>query len=242
MTDTPDKPETPQEPAKPAAEAAPAASSGAPAAGGPTAGGPGGGGARGGGGGRGRGGGPGGGRGQGGGRDRRGGGRRGRKGRDRDEDDGPRYEERVIQINRCATTVKGGRRMSFSAFVAIGDKKGKVSLGFGKAKAVPNAVEKAMKDARRKMGPIALDGTTIPHEVVGRFGSARVILLPASSGTGVIAGAPVRAVLECVGVSDILTKSLGSGNPLNIAKATLAGLKTLRTKAEVEKLRGVSLG
>jgi len=195
-------------------------------------------------------GGPGGGRGGRGGRDGRGGGEgrgRGRGGRDRrggrrrDEDEGPRYEERTVQINRVAATVKGGRRMSFSALVVLGDKKGKVGVGFGKAKEVPSAIEKAHKDAKKKMVKICLKGTTIPHEVVGRTGTSRVLLLPASQGTGVIAGAAVRAVLECAGVGDILTKQFGSGNKINVVKATLEGLTQLRTKEMVEELRGVKL-
>ncbi len=132
--------------------------------------------------------------------------------------------------------------MSFSALVVIGDKKGQVGIGFGKAKAVPSAIEKAHKDARKKLTTISIVGTTIPHEVLGRLGAAKVALIPASSGTGVIAGAAVRAVLECAGVGDILTKSLGSPNPINLAKATLEGLKQLRTKEQVEQMRGVTLG
>jgi len=150
-------------------------------------------------------------------------------------------EERTVQINRVAATVKGGRRMSFSALVVLGDKKGKVGVGFGKAKEVPSAIEKAHKDAKKKMVKICLKGTTIPHEVVGRTGTSRVLLLPASQGTGVIAGAAVRAVLECAGVGDILTKQFGSGNKINVVKATLEGLTQLRTKEMVEELRGVKL-
>ncbi len=169
------------------------------------------------------------------------GGRRGPRDRGDQEGEGPRYEERVVQINRCATTVKGGRRMSFSALVVVGDRKGQVGIGFGKAKAVPNAVEKALKDARKKLVRVNLVGNTIPHEVMGRFGASKVMLLPASTGTGVIAGASSRAVLECVGVQDILTKCYKSTNPCNLAKATLEGLSRLRTKAQVEQTRGVSL-
>ncbi len=181
---------------------------------------------------------------QGRGRGRGGGGggqRRGRGRGRRQEDDGPRLEEKLIQINRCATTVKGGRRMSFSAFVVVGDKKGKVGLGFGKAKEVPSAVEKAMKDARRKMVRVALVDGTVPHEIQGRFRSSRVTLLPASKGTGVLAGASARLVLECAGIENILTKQVGSRNALNVAKATLEGLTHLRTREMVEKLRGVKL-
>ena len=131
--------------------------------------------------------------------------------------------------------------MSFSALVVMGDKQGKVGVGFGKAKAVPSAIEKAQKDARKKMVKICLKGTTIPHEVVGRTGTSRVLMLPASDGTGVIAGASVRAVLECAGIGNILTKQFGSANPINVVKATLEGRTQLRTKDMVEQLRGVKL-
>ena len=181
-----------------------------------------------------------GGRGGGGGRGGRGRGRGGR-GRGRDDDDGPRYEEKVVKINRVAATVKGGRRMSFSALVVLGDKKGTVGVGFGKAKEVQGALEKAFKDARSKMHKIPLKGTTICHEVLGAAGTARMKMVPASPGTGVIAGASARAVLECVGVQDVLTKQYGSNNPLNVVKATLEGLLRMRTKEQVEKLRGVTL-
>ncbi|MCI0652111.1 MAG: 30S ribosomal protein S5 [Planctomycetes bacterium] len=146
-----------------------------------------------------------------------------------------------MQINRCATTVKGGRRMSFSALVVTGDKKGLVGIGFGKAKEVPNAVEKAFKDARKRMIRIAIAGTTIPHEITGRLGASKVFMMPAADGTGVIAGAAARAVLECAGVQNILTKTFGSTNAVNVAKATFGGLTRLRTKEQVEKLRGISL-
>ncbi len=199
-------------------------------------------GGRGGGGGGGGGGGSGGGSGRGGGGGRGGRGRgRGGRGRGRDDDDGPRYEEKVVKINRVAATVKGGRRMSFSALVVLGDKKGTVGVGFGKAKEVQGALEKAFKDARSKMHKIPLKGTTICHEVLGAAGTARMKMVPASPGTGVIAGASARAVLECVGVQDVLTKQYGSNNPLNVVKATLEGLLRMRTKEQVEKLRGVTL-
>ena len=132
--------------------------------------------------------------------------------------------------------------MSFSALVVVGDKKGRVGIGFGKAKEVPSAVEKAIKDARRKLTKVALAGNTIPHEIKAKFRASNILLMPASAGTGVIAGASVRAVLECAGVQDILTKSFGNTNKINVAKATLEGLKALRTKRMVEQLRGVSLG
>lgn len=131
--------------------------------------------------------------------------------------------------------------MSFSALVVVGDKKGKVGIGFGKAKEVPSAVEKAMKEARRKLVTVALTKGTVPHEVRGRCRSSYVTLLPASQGTGVLAGASARAVLECAGIENILTKQVGSRNPLNVAKATLEGLIRLRNRETVEKLRGVKL-
>ncbi len=147
----------------------------------------------------------------------------------------------MIKINRCATTVKGGRRMSFSALVVVGDKKGKVGIGFGKAKEVPSAVDKAFKEARRKLVQVALIGGTVPHEVQGRFRSSFVSLLPASQGTGVLAGKAVRDVLECAGIENILTKQVGSRNPVNVVKATVEGLLRLRSRETVEKLRGVKL-
>lgn len=165
---------------------------------------------------------------------------------------------KVVKIRRCAAVVKGGRRFSFSALVVVGDGKGKVAWGYGKANEVPPAVEKAEKDGKRKiglvqtegltashilqnMGLVQLEGTTIPHEVHGHFGSARVILVPAGPGTGLIAGAAVRAVCEACGIHDILTKSFGTSNPTNVIKATIDALTKLRSKSEVERLRGVSL-
>ncbi len=149
--------------------------------------------------------------------------------------------DKVVKIRRCAAVVKGGRRFSFGALVVIGDGQGKVGWGYGKANEVPPAVEKAVKDGTRSMEPIALEGTTIPHEVKGRFGAARVVLVPAGPGTGVIAGAAVRAVCEACGIRDILTKSFGTNNPTNVVKATIAALQSLRSRSEVERLRGVSL-
>jgi small subunit ribosomal protein S5 len=149
--------------------------------------------------------------------------------------------EKVVKIRRCAAVVKGGRRFSFSALVVVGDGRGKVGWGYGKANEVPPAVDKAIKDCSRSMVEIPLAGTTIPHQVQGHFGSAEVVLVPASPGTGVIAGDAVRAVCEACGIRDILTKSFGSNNPHNLVKAALEGLKSLRSKAEVERLRGVSL-
>jgi small subunit ribosomal protein S5 len=148
-------------------------------------------------------------------------------------------EERVVKIRRCAAVVKGGRRFSFNALVVVGDKQGRVGWGYGKANEVPPAVEKAVKDAQRNMVKIALKGQTIPHRVVGVFGATRVILVPAGPGTGVKAGPGVRDVLEACGIHNILTKVHGSSNPINLVKATIAGLRMLRTKEQVERLRGV---
>jgi small subunit ribosomal protein S5 len=149
--------------------------------------------------------------------------------------------EKVIKIRRCAAVVKGGRRFSFTALVVVGDGHGRVGWGYGKANEVPPAVEKAVKDGARKMIPIGLQGTSIPHTVEGRFGAAKVVLVPAAPGTGVIAGMAVRAVCEACGIRDILTKSFRSNNPINLTKATLAALQQLRSQGEVERLRGVSL-
>jgi len=149
--------------------------------------------------------------------------------------------DKVVKIRRCAAVVKGGRRFSFSALVVVGDGKGKVAWGYGKANEVPPAVDKAVKDGSRKMESVQLEGTTIPHEVHGHFGAARVTLVPAGPGTGVIAGAAVRAVCEACGIHDILTKSYGTANPTNVVKATIDALKQLRSKSEVERLRGVAL-
>lgn len=149
--------------------------------------------------------------------------------------------DKVVKIRRCAAVVKGGRRFSFSALVVVGDGNGKVAWGHGKANEVPPAVDKAIKDGTRKLKAVELEGGTIPHEVVGRFGAARVVLVPASPGTGVIAGAVVRAVCEAAGISDILTKNFGTANPTNVVKATIDALMQLRSKSEVERLRGVNL-
>jgi small subunit ribosomal protein S5 len=151
------------------------------------------------------------------------------------------YEEAVVKVNRCAKVVKGGRRFSFSALVVVGDRHGSVGIGFGKAKEVPSAVEKAVKDAHKNLVRVKLRKGTIEHAVTGRFGAAQVRLVPAAPGTGIIAGATVRAVLELSGVRDILTKSLGSANPVNLLRATLAGLQQVRPIREVEALRGVKL-
>jgi len=149
--------------------------------------------------------------------------------------------DKVVKIRRCAAVVKGGRRFSFCAMVVVGNGRGKVGWGYGKANEVPPSVEKAVKDGSRSMVEINLERGTIPHTIEGRYGAAHVILVPASPGTGVIAGASVRAVCEAAGIKDILTKSFGSTNPMNLVKATIDALKNLRTKSEVERLRGVAL-
>jgi len=157
------------------------------------------------------------------------------------EADGLNLSDRVVKINRCATVVKGGRRFSFSALVVVGDGSGVVGYGFGKAKEVPMAVEKAVKDAKKKLMRTPLVARTVPHAVEGRYGSTRVYLAPAAPGTGVTAGPSVRAVLEVAGVHDILTKTYGSTNPINVVRATMDGLLLLRTRGQVEALRGVTL-
>jgi small subunit ribosomal protein S5 len=149
--------------------------------------------------------------------------------------------ENVVKIFRSATVVRGGRRFSFSALVVVGDGQGRLGYGYGKANEVPAAVEKGIAEARQSMRRIALNGETIPHPVTGEFNSATVFLRPAGPGTGVIAGAPVRAVAEAAGIRNLLSKSYGSRNPKNVVKATLDALLTLRNKAEVERLRGVTL-
>lgn len=151
------------------------------------------------------------------------------------------YLDRVVKIKRCAAVVKGGRRFSFAAMVVVGDGKGKVGWGYGKANEVPPSVEKATKQATRSMIDVPLVEGSIPHKVIGRYGAGKVVMVPAGPGTGVIAGAAVRAVCEAVGITDILTKSFGSNNPVVAVKATMNALEQLRTKQEVERLRGVSL-
>jgi small subunit ribosomal protein S5 len=149
--------------------------------------------------------------------------------------------EKVIQIRRCACVVKGGRRFSFTALVVVGDKNGRVGWGYGKAIEVPMAVEKATKAANRRLVSIPLSGSTLPPQVWGHYGTAKVLLIPARPGTGIKAGEAVRAVVESVGVTDILTKCFGSTNPINLIKATFDGLKQLRTREEIARLRGVQV-
>jgi small subunit ribosomal protein S5 len=150
-------------------------------------------------------------------------------------------KERVVEINRVAKVVKGGRRFSFTALVVIGDEVDKVGLGYGKAREVPLAISKAVEDAKKNMFVVPRKGTTITHEIIGEFGAARVLLRPASEGTGVIAGGGVRAVLELGGVRDILAKSLGTTNPINMLKATVNGLQRLRTPEDVALARGLTV-
>jgi len=182
----------------------------------------------------GRGGGPGGPGGRG--RDNRGGGGRGgRGGRDSE------FQDRVVEIRRVAKVVKGGRRFNFSALVVVGDGKGRVGTGLGKANTVPAAIQKGQDRAKRNMFQVPMRNTTIPHEVIGKFESSDVLLKPASEGTGVIAGGGVRAVLELAGIKDVLTKALGSTTSVNLVQATVEGLQRLRTKADIEQARGVKI-
>jgi small subunit ribosomal protein S5 len=149
--------------------------------------------------------------------------------------------ERTVKIKRCAAVVKGGRRFSFAAMTVVGDGRGRVGWGYGKANEVPPSVEKANKQAARTMVRVSIVDDTIPHTVEGRFGAARVVLLPAGPGTGVIAGAATRAVCEAAGIKNILTKSFGTNNAVTLVKATIEGLKLLTTKDDVQRLRGVEL-
>ena len=151
------------------------------------------------------------------------------------------FKEKLVAVNRVSKTVKGGRNMRFSALVVIGDEKGRVGYGMGKAVEIPEAIRKAVEDAKKHLVTVPIVGTTIPHEVIGKYGTGKVVLMPAPEGSGVIAGGPARAVIEQAGIKDIVTKSYGTNNPINVVKATVEGLSRLKTIEEVARLRGKSV-
>ena len=151
------------------------------------------------------------------------------------------FKEKLVAVNRVSKTVKGGRNMRFSALVVIGDEKGRVGYGMGKAVEIPEAIRKAVEDAKKHLVTVPIVGTTIPHEVIGKYGTGKVVLMPAPEGSGVIAGGPARAVIEQAGIKDIVTKSYGTNNPINVVKATVEGLSRLKTIEEVAHLRGKSV-
>ena len=151
------------------------------------------------------------------------------------------FKEKLVAVNRVSKTVKGGHNMRFSALVVIGDEKGRVGYGMGKAVEIPEAIRKAVEDAKKHLVTVPIVGTTIPHEVIGKYGTGKVVLMPAPEGSGVIAGGPARAVIEQAGIKDIVTKSYGTNNPINVVKATVEGLSRLKTIEEVARLRGKSV-
>ena len=151
------------------------------------------------------------------------------------------FKEKLVAVNRVSKTVKGGRNMRFSALVVIGDEKGRVGYGMGKAVEIPEAIRKAVEDAKKHLVTVPIVGTTIPHEVIGKYGTGKVVLMPAPEGSGVIAGGPARSVIEQAGIKDIVTKSYGTNNPINVVKATVEGLSRLKTIEEVARLRGKSV-